>query len=149
MLDFSRAALAAKAEPVPAGTYDLKIATAEATTSGSGHTSLMITGEIADGPHQGRKVRDSLMLDSVDEQRMGGLIKRGLQITKQILEAVGATDEEREAATADLMQLGRLLARRTVRVTTGITVDGRDGTRREIVVKVQPSPLETGEQVIG
>jgi hypothetical protein len=81
MLDFSRAALAAKADPVPAGTYDLKIATAEATTSGSGHTSLTITGEIAGGPHQGRRVADSLMLSSVDEQRLGGLIRRGLQIT--------------------------------------------------------------------
>jgi hypothetical protein len=34
MLDFSRAALAAKAEPVPAGTYDLEIATAGVSTSG-------------------------------------------------------------------------------------------------------------------
>jgi hypothetical protein len=149
MLDFSRAALAARAEPVPAGTYDLKIATAEATTSGSGHTSLMIIGEIADGPHQSRKINKSLMLASTDELRMAGLLKRGLQITFQILEAIGATDEEREAASADLMQLGRLLARRTVRVTTGITVDGRDGTRREIIVKVVPSPLDQVEQVIG
>src|SRR3712207_3250445 len=122
MLDFSRAALAAKAEPVPAGIYDLKIATAEATTSGSGHTSLMITGEIADGPHQGRKISDSLMLTSTDEQRLGGLIRRGLQITAQILDAIGATDEERRAANTDLLQLGRLLVRRTIRVTTGITV---------------------------
>ncbi len=149
MLDFSKVALAAKADPVPAGTYDVKIATAEATTSGSGHTSLTITGEIADGPHQGRKVRDSLMLDSVNEERLGGLIMRGLQITAQILVAIGATDEERTAAGADLMQLGRLLARRTVRVTTGIMVDGRDGTRREIIVKVVRSPLDQVEQVIG
>ncbi len=149
MLDFSRAALAAKAEPVPAGTYDFKIATAEATTSGSGHTSLALTGEIADGPHQGRKISDSLMLTSTDELRLAGLIRRGLQITAQILDAIGATDEERGAASADLMQLGRLLARRTIRVTTGITVDARDGTRREIIVKVVPSPLDQVEQVIG
>ena len=44
MLDFSRAALAAKAEPVPAGIYDLRITSAEATTSGSGHTSLLLIG---------------------------------------------------------------------------------------------------------
>jgi hypothetical protein len=149
MLDFSRAALAAKADPVPAGTYDLKIATAEATTSGSGHTSLTITGEIADGPHQGRRVADSLMLTSVDEQRLGGLIRRGLQITAQILDAIEATDAERGAANTDLMQLGRLLARRTIRVTTGVTVDARDGTRREIIVKAVPSPLDQVEQVIG
>ena len=47
------------------------------------------------------------------------------------------------------MQLGRLLTGRTVRVTTGITIDARDGTRREIIVKVQPSPLDQVEQVIG
>ena len=41
------------------------------------------------------------------------------------------------------------LAGRTVRVTTGVTVDARDGTRREIVVRVQPSPLDRVEQVIG
>jgi hypothetical protein len=109
----------------------------------------MITGEIADGPHQGRKISDSLMLASVDKDRLGGLIRRGLQITAQILEAVGATDEERGAASADLMQLGRLLVRRTIRVTTGITVDARDGTRREIILKAVPSPLDQAEQVIG
>ena len=149
MIDLTRAALAAKAEPVPAGTYDLEITSAEANTSGSGHTSLSLTGTIVDGLHKGRKVADSLMLASVDEQRLGGLIRRGLQITAQLLDAVGATDTEREAAGADLLQLGRLLAGRTVRVTTGVTVDNRDGTRREIVVKVQPSPLDRAEQVIG
>ena len=148
MINLTRAALA-KAEPVPAGIYDLRIATAEATTSGSGHTSLMLAGEIADGPHQGRKITDSLMLASVDEQRLAGLIRRGLQITAQFLDAVEASEEERKAAGADLMQLGRLLAGRTVRVTTGVTVDARDGTRREIIVKVQPSPLDQVEQVIG
>ena len=89
------------------------------------------------------------MLASVDEQRLAGLIRRGLQITAQLLDAVEASDEEREAAGADLMQLGRLLTGRTVRVTTGVTVDQRDGTRREIIVKVQPSPLDQVEQVIG
>ena len=149
MLDFSRAALAAKAEPVPAGTYDLRLTDAEVATSGSGHTSLAVTGEIADGQHRDRKVADSLMLASVDERRLAGLIRRGLQITAQILDAIGATDEEREAAGADLLRLGRLLAGRTVRVTTGVTIDARDGTRREIVLRVQPSPLDTAEQVIG
>ena len=149
MLDFAREALAAKAEPVPAGAHDLRIASAEVTTSGSGHTSLSLTGTIVDGLHKGMKVADSLMLASVDEQRLGGLIRRGLQITAQILDAVGATDTEREAAGADLLQLGRLLAGHTVRVTTGVTVDNRDGTRREIVVKVQPSPLDRIEQVRG
>jgi hypothetical protein len=47
------------------------------------------------------------------------------------------------------MQLGRLLARRTIRVTTGVTIDARDGTRREIILKVVPSPLDQIEQVIG
>jgi hypothetical protein len=149
MIDFTRAALAAKAEPIPAGTYDLRIATAEATTSGSGHTSLTITGEIADGAHQGRKVADSLMLASVDEQRLAGLVRRGLQITAQILDAIEASEEERKAAGADLLQLGRLLTGRAVRVTTGITTDARDGTRREIILRVQPSPLDAPEQVIG
>ena len=66
-----------------------------------------------------------------------------------MLEAVDASDEQREAASRDLMQLGRLLKGRTVRVTTGITTDARDGTRREIIVKVQPSPFDQVEQVIG
>jgi len=149
MLDFSRAALAAKAEPVPAGTYDLRIASAEASTSGSGHTSLALAGEIADGPYRGRRVADGLVLASVDEGRLAGLIRRGLQITAQLLDAIGATDEERQAAGEDLVRLGRLLVGRTVRVTTGVTVDARDATRREIIVKVQPSPLDAGEQVIG
>jgi Protein of unknown function (DUF669) len=148
MINLTRAALA-KAEPVPAGIYDIRITSAEATTSGSGHTSLMLTGEVADGSRQGRKLTDSLMLTSVDEQRLAGLIRRGLQMTAQLLDAVAATDTEREAAGADLMQLGRLFTGRTVRVTTGVTVDQRDGTRREIIVKVQPSPLDQVEQVIG
>jgi hypothetical protein len=142
MLDFSRAALAAKAEPIPAGTYDLKITDAETSTSGSGHTLLAIAGEIVDGPHKGRTVADSLMIHSVDKHRLAGLIYRGLQIVKQLLEAVDASDEQREAASRDLMQLGRLLKGRTARVTTGVTVDNRDGTRREIIVKVQPSPFD-------
>jgi hypothetical protein len=109
----------------------------------------MLTGEVADGSHQGRKLTDSLMLASVDEQRLAGLIRRGLQMTAQLLDAVAASDTERETAGADLMQLGRLFTGRTVRVTTGVTVDQRDGTRREIIVKVQPSPLDQVEQVIG
>ncbi len=135
MLDFSRAALAAKAEPVPAGTYDLKIATAEATTSGSGHTSLMIgrdRGWPAPGPQDQRQPdadqHGRAAPGRADQARLAG--------PAQILDAIGASDEEREAASADLMQLGRLLKGRTVRVTTGITVDQRDGTRREIIVKV-------------
>jgi hypothetical protein len=104
---------------------------------------------VLEGPYKGREFGDSLMLASVEERRVAGLIRRGLQITAQLLDAVGASDAEREAAGADLLQLGRLLAGRTVRVTTGVTVDARDGTRREIVVKVQPSPLDRVEQVIG
>jgi hypothetical protein len=149
MLDFTRAALAARAEPVPAGAYDLRIASAEASTSGGGHTSLALAGEIVDGPHRGRKVADGLMLASVDERRLAGLIRRGLQLTAQLLDAVEATEAEREAAGADLVRLGRLLAGRIVRVTTGVTTDARDGTRREIIVKVQPSPLDEPVQVIG
>ena len=148
-ISFTRAALAAKAEPVPHGTYDLTIVSAEASTSGSGHTSLNLAGEIADGPHRGHRVADSLMLASVDERRLAGLIRRGLQITAQVLDALGATEDEREAAGTDLLQLGRLLAGRTVRVTTGVTTDNRDGTRREIVLRVQPSPLDEPVQVIG
>jgi hypothetical protein len=144
MLDFSRAALAAKAEPVPAGTYDLQFASAEAATSGSGHTSLHIVGEIVDGPHKARTIADSLMIESVDKQRVAGFIRRGLQITAQILDAIEATEAERKTAGADLMQLGRLLTGRTVRVTTGVTTDARDGTRREIILKVQKSPLDQG-----
>ncbi len=148
MIDLSKAALA-KAEPVPPGIYDLEITSAEASTSASGHTSLNVMGKIVDGPHQGRQVTDSLMLASVDERRLGGLIRRGLQITAQLLDAIGATDADRQVASTDLVQLGRRLTCHTVRVSTGITVDNRDGTRREIVVRVQPSPLEAGEQVIG
>ena len=149
MLDFTRAALAARAEPVPAGAYDLRIASAEASTSGGGHTSLALAGEIVDGAYKGRRLGDGLMLASVDERRLAGLIRRGLQITAQVLDAVGATDAEREAAGADLLRLGRLLVGRTVRVTTGITTDARDGTRREIIVRAQPSPLDAPVQVIG
>src|SRR3954447_10726370 len=138
MLDFTSAALAAKAEPVPAGIYDLTIASAEASTSGSGHTSLNLAGEIADGPHRGRRVADGLMLASIEESRLAGLVRRGLHITAQLLDAVGATEDERGAPSADLLQLDRLLAGRTVRVSTGITTDKRDGTRREIVLRVQP-----------
>ena len=149
MLDFTSDGLARASEPVPSGTYDLTLTDAEATTSGSGHTFLAVTGEIADGPHRGRKVADSLVLASVDERRLAGLIRRGLQVTAQLLDAIKATKEEREAAGEDLVRLGRLLVGRTVRVTTGVTTDNRDGTRREIIVKVQPSPLDTAEQVIG
>jgi hypothetical protein len=53
----------------------------------------------------------------------------GLQITAQLLDALEASDDERKAAGADLVRLGRLLAGRTVRVTTGIVLDNRDGTR--------------------
>ena len=52
------------------------------------------------------------------------------------------SDEQREAASRDLMQLGRLLKGRTVRVTTGVTVDTRDGTRREIILRVEKSSLD-------
>jgi hypothetical protein len=142
MLDFTSGGLARTAEPVPGGIYDLKITDAETSTSGSGHTSLRIAGEIVDGPHQGRTVTDSLMIHSVEHRRLAGLIRRGLQVLLQLLEAVDASDEQREAAGRDLIQLGRLLKGRTVRVTTGVTVDQRDGTRREIILKVEKSPLD-------
>jgi hypothetical protein len=148
MFDFTKSGLS-RAEPVPPGIYDITIATADATTSGAGHTSLLLAGEIADGPHQGRKISDNLMLASTDEQRLAGLIRRGLQVLGQFLDAVGASEEERKKAGADLLQLGRLLKGRTVRVTTGVMVDQRDGTKREIILKVEPSPLEPLEQVIG
>ena len=142
MFDFTKAALAARAEPVPPGAYDLRIASAEASTSGSGHTSLAVAGTVVGGPQEGRQITDRLMLASVDEQRVGGFLRRGLQITAKLLDAVEASEEERRAAGADLLRLGRLLAGRTVRVTTGVTTDARDGTRREIIVRVQPSPLD-------
>ena len=149
MIDFTKAALAARAEPVPPGTYDLRIASAEATTSDSGHTSLAVAGNVMDGPHKGRQIADSLMLASVDEQRVGGFLRRGLQMMAQLLDAVEASDEERRAAGADLLRLGRLLAGRTVRVRTGVATDSRDGTRRAIIVGVQPSPLDQVERVVG
>ena len=88
MLDFSRAALAAKAEPVPAGTYDLRLAERRGADLGQRpHLPRPSPARSPTGRTADRKVADGLMLASVDERRLAGLIRRGLQITAQLLDA--------------------------------------------------------------
>jgi hypothetical protein len=136
-VSFSKAFIATAALPVPRGTYAAEIIQAEPSTSASGHTSLNLRLRVIEPPeHRGREISDSLMLDSCDAQRLGNLIRRGLVITDQLLDAVEATDSDREKAEKDLMHLHAVLVGQKVRAEIGHMVDKRDGTTKELLLKV-------------
>ncbi len=136
-ISFNKSSIAAAAMPVPRGAYVVEIIKAEPSTSVSGHTSLHLTLKVVEpAEHKGREIADGLMLDSCDPQRLAGLIKRGLLITDQLLDAVGASDSDREKAGTDLLYLNTLLVGTKVRVEIGHTQDKRDGTTKELLLKV-------------
>lgn len=136
-ISFSKSSINAAAKPVPRGSYVVEITKAEPSTSASGHTSLHLGLRVIEpAEHKGREIADSLMIGSIDPQRLAGLIKRGLVITDQLFDAVGATDSDREKATADLLYLDALLVGSKVRVEIGHALDKRDGTTKELILKV-------------